>query len=175
MQKTGNEPGAADVVMATSKINIVNTAGKTKMFEELDIEDKIPTPYDATGNPDSFITIVESISDSTIDSTGCVNETGFSGAPTVIKESYDKESLLDHAGWAVKRAMDVINSGPNELPARGTVAEDSEVLLANKPNALEIISPLGDDVKQADGRYRFFVHTKHSRSSFSFTLRSKTF
>jgi hypothetical protein len=46
---------------------------------DMDITDKIPIP---TEKPDSFIPIIESI-ESTVDSTICVNEPGFSGATYV--------------------------------------------------------------------------------------------
>ena len=156
MQRTGNE--FVVVTMATSKINIVfNMAGNGSEEGDMDITDKIPIP---TEKPNSFIPIVESI-ESTVDSTICVNEPGFSGATTtsrINEENIDEEVILDHAGWAIKRARDIIDKGHDELAAKETVAEDAHVLYANKTDALAIISLLGQDVKQPDELYRFCVN-----------------
>ena len=70
----------------------------------------------------------------------------------------DYESIRDHAGWAIKRARDVIMKGHNLIPAKENVDEKSAVVHADKTTALSLISQLGEDVKQPDGSYRFLAY-----------------
>jgi hypothetical protein len=64
----------------------------------------------------------------------------------------------NHAGWAIKRARDVIFKGQNELPAKATVDEDSPVIFGSKTDALAVLSLLGEDKKQPDDSYRFSIY-----------------
>ena len=118
-------------------------------------EDKIPMPFkNFPEKAGSFTGLVES----TIDSTICVNQPAFSAIKPISNETDDHETILYHAGWAIKRARDVISKGQEELAARETVQEDSQVLYGNKRDALAVISSLGEDVKQSDESYRFCAH-----------------
>ena len=70
----------------------------------------------------------------------------------------DNETIRDHAGWAIKRARDVIFKGQNELPAKATVKDDSPVIFGSKADALAVLSLLGEDKKQPDDSYRFRIY-----------------
>ena len=48
----------------------------------------------------------------------------------------------------------------NKIPAKESVTESS-LVYGDKAGALEIISALGKDFKQADGKFRFIVHIVH--------------
>ncbi|CAB3985738.1 Hypothetical predicted protein [Paramuricea clavata] len=66
-----------------------------------------------------------------------------------IDANQDNDTIRDHAGWAIKRARDVIFKGQNELPAKATVDEDSPVIFGSKTDALAVLSLLGEDKKTA--------------------------
>jgi hypothetical protein len=72
--------------------------------------------------------------------------------------SEDNDSIRDHSGWAIKRARDIIFKGQHELPAKESVGEESQVIYASKSDALSVISLLGEDRKQPDESYRFYVY-----------------
>lgn len=74
----------------------------------------------------------------------------------------ETETILDHAGWAIKRARDVIKKGAENLQLTQSNDPDSPLINANKTTALTIIKELGDDVAQHDGTHRFKVHDKAS-------------
>lgn len=76
--------------------------------------------------------------------------------PAACDES-DLDNIQDHAGWVIKRARDTVTKGENKIPARESVT-DSNMVYGDKTGALEIISTLGKDVKQANGKFRFIVH-----------------
>ena len=75
-----------------------------------------------------------------------------------IDANQDNETIRDHAGWAIKRARDVIFKGQNELPAKATVKDDSPVIFGSKADALAVLSLLGEDKKQPDDSYRFRIY-----------------
>ena len=75
-----------------------------------------------------------------------------------IDANQDNDTIRDHAGWAIKRARDVIFKGQNELPAKATVDEDSPVIFGSKTDALAVLSLLGEDKKQPDDSYRFSIY-----------------
>ena len=75
----------------------------------------------------------------------------------------ETQSILYHAGWAIKRARDVISKGPTgNLELKKTTNEDSAIVVAEKTTSLAIIKQLGDDVLQHDGTYKYVVHEKAS-------------
>ena len=76
--------------------------------------------------------------------------------PAACDES-DFDNIKDHAGWVVKRARETLMKGDNKIPAKESVTE-STLVYGDKAGALEIISALGKDVKQADGQFRFIFH-----------------
>ena len=89
---------------------LFNMAGET--------EDKIPMPFEnSPEKAGSFTGLVES----TIDSTICVTQPAFSAIKPISNETDHHETILYHAGWAIKRARDVISKGQEELAARETV------------------------------------------------------
>jgi hypothetical protein len=79
-----------------------------------------------------------------------------------IDANQDNETIRDHAGWAIKRARDVIFKGQNELPAKATVKDDSPVIFGSKADALAVLSLLGEDKKQPDDSYRFRIYEQKS-------------
>jgi len=65
------------------------------------------------------------------------------------------EAVTDHVGWAIKRARDIIKSS-TETNLRMEKSSGEEVSYKiDKSVALELISNLGKDEKQPDGRFRF--------------------
>ena len=82
------------------------------------------------------------------------------GEMTTDLSAYDEcdfTNIKGHACWVVKRTRETLAQGGNKIPAKASVA-DSTILYGNKVEALEIVSALGKDVKQADGKFRFTVH-----------------
>jgi hypothetical protein len=59
-----------------------------------------------------------------------------------INANLDNGTIRDHAGWAIKRARDVIFKGQNELPAKATVNDDCPVIFGSKTDALAVLSLL---------------------------------
>ena len=78
--------------------------------------------------------------------------------PATCDES-DFDSIRDHAGWVIKRARDTLAKGDDELSVRESDV-DSTVIQGSKMETLNLISSLGEDVKQTDGNFRFIVY-KH--------------
>ena len=74
----------------------------------------------------------------------------------------ETETILDHAGWAIKRARDIIKKGTENIQLKQNNDPDSALVNAEKTTALTIISELGEDVAQHDGMHRFKVHEKAS-------------
>ncbi|XP_028413897.1 uncharacterized protein LOC114536745 isoform X2 [Dendronephthya gigantea] len=70
----------------------------------------------------------------------------------------DNDTVRGHAGWAVKRARDVIFKGQDKVPAKETVNDDSPVIFSSKTAALAVFSLLGEDTKQANGNYNFIIY-----------------
>ena len=70
-------------------------------------------------------------------------------------DDMEVEAVTDHAGWAIKRARDIIKSSTetNLRIKKSSSEEDSYKI--DKSVALELISNLGKDEKQPDGRFRF--------------------
>ena len=74
----------------------------------------------------------------------------------------ETETILDHAGWAIKRTRDVITKGTENIQLKQNNDPDSALVNAEKTTALTIIRELGEDVAQPDGTHRFKVHEKAS-------------
>ena len=87
--------------------------------------------------------------------------------PTNCDES-DYDSIRDHAGLVIKRARDTLVQGEDELPAKESDT-DSTIIQGSKIDALNLISSLGEDVKQTDGKFRFIVHKHVVHFFYSFT------
>ena len=60
-----------------------------------------------------------------------------------------KQTILDHAGWAIKRTRDVIKKGTENIQLKQNNDPDSALVNAEKITALTIISELGEDVALA--------------------------
>ena len=60
-----------------------------------------------------------------------------------------KQTILDHAGWAIKRTKDVIKKGTENIQLKQNNDPDSALVNAEKTTALTIISELGEDVALA--------------------------
>lgn len=63
----------------------------------------------------------------------------------------ETETILNHAGWAIKRARDVIRKGAENVQLTQSNNPDSLLVNAEKTTALTIIRELGDDVAKHDG------------------------
>jgi hypothetical protein len=46
-----------------------------------------------------------------------------------VDANQDNDTIRDHAGFAIKRARDVIFKGQNELPAKAPVNDDSPMIV----------------------------------------------
>ena len=67
----------------------------------------------------------------------------------------EPEAVTDHAGWAIKRTRDIINSnGGNHLSIKKSPM-DSDTCQIDKSVALELIAKLGNDEKQENGYFKF--------------------
>ena len=76
--------------------------------------------------------------------------------PATCDES-EFDNIRDHAGWVIKRVRDTLVKGKDELPAMES-ENDSTVVQGSKVEALNLLSNLGEDVKQSDGKFRFIVY-----------------
>lgn len=74
-----------------------------------------------------------------------------------LKNPDEMESfpIRDHAGWAIKRARDIVKSSSIDQLKIKHSPRDDVVLVIDKKQALDLISDLGKDEKQADGHCRF--------------------
>ena len=86
-----------------------------------------------------------------------VEEGQFVKGPAVCDES-EFDTIRDHAGWVIKRARETIKKGEDAIPAKESDELESSVVHGSKLEALNLISSLGQDVKQADGKYRFIIY-----------------
>ena len=93
-------------------------------------------------------------------------EGGQSAKDPATSDESDFDSIRDHAGWVIKRARDTLMKGKDEVPAKESET-DSTIIQGSKIEALNLISSLGEDVKQTDGKFRFIVY-KHVVSFFLF-------
>jgi hypothetical protein len=66
-------------------------------------------------------------------------------------------SIKDHAGWVIKRARETISKGESDS-LKVMETEGGPSVCGEKRKALELISTLGRDFKQADGKFRFIVY-----------------
>ena len=87
-------------------------------------------------------------------------EEGESTEDAAAYDESDFDNIKDHAGWVVKRARETLMKRDNKIPAKKSVTE-STLVYGDKAGALELISTLGKDFKQADGKFRFIVHIVH--------------
>ncbi len=62
------------------------------------------------------------------------------------------DTIQDHAGWVIKWAREMIKIGEDAIPAKEINELESSVVHGSKLEALNLISGLGQDVKQADGK-----------------------
>ena len=64
------------------------------------------------------------------------------------------DSVKDHAGWAIKKARDIIKSSTEDKLRIKKSSDDDIWCEVDKSVALELLSKLGNDEKQQDGRFR---------------------
>lgn len=70
-------------------------------------------------------------------------------------DDMESEVLTDHAGWAIKRARDIINpSGGSHFSIRKSLTS-SDPCKIDKSVALELIAKLRNDEKQHNAHFRF--------------------
>ncbi|CAB4021258.1 Hypothetical predicted protein [Paramuricea clavata] len=67
-------------------------------------------------------------------------------------------SIKNHAGWVIKRARETISKGESDSLKVMETEGGPSVVCGEKHKALELISTLGKDFKQADGKFRFIVY-----------------
>lgn len=65
-----------------------------------------------------------------------------------------------HAGWAIKRARDIIKHASDEQLRIQQAKNTKDFHQIEKSRALEVISKLGEDEKQGDGLHKFIPNTK---------------
>jgi hypothetical protein len=65
-----------------------------------------------------------------------------------------------HAGWAIKRARDIIKHDSDEQIRILQATNTNDFHQIDKSRALEVISKLGEDERQSDGLYKFIPTTR---------------
>ena len=83
-------------------------------------------------------------------------ETDYSNAEP---DSMELSAISYHAGWAIKRARDIIKHASDEQLKILQATNMKDFHQIDKSRALEVISKLGEDVKQSDGLYKFIPTT----------------
>ena len=79
-------------------------------------------------------------------------------------------AVANHAGWAIKRARDIMKSSTVARLSTKKSNVSNVMYEIDKSVALELISKLGEDEKQDDGRFRFI--TNHEVGSFFVVVHS---
>ena len=90
--------------------------------------------------------------------------------PKAEPDSKELSAISYHAGWAIKRARDIIIRASNEQLKIQHATNTNNFHHIEKSSALEVISNLGEDEKQ-DGLYKFIPTT--STLPFFILLRDK--
>ena len=70
-------------------------------------------------------------------------------------DDMESEAVTDHAGWAIKRARDIINSSGGKYLRIKNSPMASDFCQIGKSVALDLIAKLGNDEKQENGHFRF--------------------
>ena len=76
-------------------------------------------------------------------------------AQEAVDDIMETDAVKDHAGWAIKRARDIIKSSTKDKLRIKKSSGDDTWCEVNKSVALELLSKLGKNEKQQDGRFRF--------------------
>ena len=79
--------------------------------------------------------------------------------PKAEPDSMELAAISYHAGWAIKRARDIIKHTSNEQLQIQHSTDMKDFLHIERSRALEIISNLGEDKKHGDGMYKFIPTT----------------
>lgn len=90
--------------------------------------------------------------------TGSVFKQGNTSRPAAqeaVDDIMEIDAVKDHAGWAIKRARDIIKSSTEDKLRIKKSSGDDTWCEVDKSVALELLSKLGKDEKQQDGRFRF--------------------
>ncbi|CAB4035652.1 Hypothetical predicted protein [Paramuricea clavata] len=74
------------------------------------------------------------------------------------KDEAEREAIRRHAGWAVKRARDLINSGATIVSIKKSKDENSPVTEVTKTCLLSFFDKFGVDLQQNTGKYLFIVN-----------------
>lgn len=75
-------------------------------------------------------------------------------------DSSELSAISYHAGWAIKRARDIIKHASDEQLQIQNATNTKDFHHIEKSRALKVISNLGEDEKQADGLFKFIPTTK---------------
>ena len=89
--------------------------------------------------------------------TGSVFKQGNTSRPAAqeaVDDIMEIDAVKDHVGWAIKRARDNIKSSIEDVMNKKSSGDDTWCEV-NKSVALELLSKLGKDKKQQDGRFGF--------------------
>ena len=97
---------------------------------------------------------------STIRSTYVKNSKMETDVPKAESDSSELSAISYHAGWAIKRARDIIKHTSDEQLQIQNATNTKDFHHLEKSRALEVISKLGEDEKQADGLFKFIPTTK---------------
>ena len=71
-------------------------------------------------------------------------------AQEAVDDIMETDAVKDHAGWAIKRARDIIKSSTEDKLRIKKSSGDDTWCEVNKSVALELLSKLGKDEKQQD-------------------------
>lgn len=71
-------------------------------------------------------------------------------AQEAVDDIMETDAVKDHAGWAIKRARDIIKSSTEDKLRIKKSSSDDTWCEVNKSVALELLSKLGKDEKQQD-------------------------
>ena len=80
--------------------------------------------------------------------------------PKAESDSSELSAISYHAGWGIKRARDIIKHASDEQLQIQNATNTKDFHHIEKSRALEVISNLGEDEKQADGLFKFIPTTK---------------
>ena len=97
---------------------------------------------------------------STIRSTYVKNSKMETDVPKAESDLSELSAISYHAGWAIKRARDIIKHTSDEQLQIQNATNTKDFHHLEKSRALEVISKLGEDEKQADGLFKFIPTTK---------------
>ena len=74
------------------------------------------------------------------------------------KDEAEREAIRRHAGWAVKRARDLVNSAATIILIKKSEDKNSPVTYVTKTCLLSFFEKFGVDLRQNAGKYLFILN-----------------